>query len=104
VTYGYTKIQDRDEAVRKLALAFSRTLWTWLRTERMTEVIQRNRAQADKSICHSHDFCDANMAMDAAFQEVLGDSYLNFGPAEEELWDPAWDLAKANDFDPAKLG
>ena len=52
--------------------AFRRLLEAELTTPVLHEVIDRNRAETDTSICHSHDYCDANMVMHAAMTEVLG--------------------------------
>jgi hypothetical protein len=67
-----------------------------------------NASETDKSICHSHDFCDANMAMDEAFTKVLGRQYVFFNDEEPEtekqneidadLINAAWSMAKANKF------
>lgn len=61
-------------------------------------VRQRNIAETEDGICHSHDFCDANMVMDAAMR-ALGIDPL---PEDEdgmpewvnELWNNSWDIAK----------
>ncbi len=42
-------------------------LKTWLSPEEMQEVVCRNEGEHDPTICHSHDFCDANMAMHEVF-------------------------------------
>lgn len=53
-----------------------------------------NAAETDPRICHSHDFCDANMVMLAAFW----DAGMQTVDTDEEraLWDAAWAWAKAN--------
>ena len=65
----------------------------------MREVVKRNLAEAAPSVCHSHDFCDANMVISAVFLRHGMD------PASEEgmkrhgaLWDQAWNLAESRDF------
>lgn len=60
----------------------------------LTEAVRRNRAETVEGVCHTHDFCDANMVMFAA----LGDFGLadDFDPADEaqaRLWNDAWALA-----------
>lgn len=83
-----------------LALEFSASLRALLSPEEMQLVILRNAAETHPNICHSHDFCDANV--------VLHEVFLAHGmdPADEggmdrwgSLWDAAWNLAKAKNFD-----
>ena len=49
-----------------LAAEFSRILREWLGGVRMSEVNRRNQEETNPKGCHSHDFCDANMAMHEA--------------------------------------
>ena len=84
-------IQDRKEA---LAKAFGAKLREWLTDNEMRQVIARNRAERlDSGVCHSHDFCDANMAID----EVFTANGLN-APSAIELVNEVWGIAKGNDF------
>ena len=85
--------------VETLSLEFSQGLHAYLSPEQMREVVERNRTEAVPGICHSHDFCDANM--------FLYDVFMKYGmnPAAEggmdkwgELWDQAWNLSKSKDF------
>lgn len=55
-----------------LAREFSATLREWLRPDELAEVVKRNKAETNNYICHSHDFCDANMAMLEAMETVVG--------------------------------
>ena len=104
----------------KLAREFSATLREWLRPDELAEVVERNRAETDSYICHSHDFCDPNMAMLEAMEAVVGISANEV--AEEALvwvlmvkegneaiqnaetaplmtaWNEAWEIAKRNEF------
>lgn len=50
-----------------LALEFSQDLHASLGPEQMREVVERNRAETAPGVCHSHDFCDANMVIYAVF-------------------------------------
>jgi len=90
------KLKPALPDVAVLAKTFSRVLWRCLTAAEMYQVIARNAAGTDPGVCHSHDFCDANTAMEQALQE-LGVSYT--APTEvTELINEAWDLAKAVDF------
>lgn len=85
--------------VETLALEFSQRLRSYLNEEQMVEVVRRNLVEASARICHSHDFCDANM--------FLYDVFIKYGmnPVEEDgmdrwgdLWDRAWNIAKGSGF------
>lgn len=84
---------------RDLAYAFSRLLRAELGDEIET-VIARNQTPAYAgNICASHDFCDANEVMAAAFQEVTGREIDLQSDADSGLWSAAWKLAKEDDFE-----
>ena len=61
---------------------------------------ERNESDPNDSICHSHDFCDANVAMIEAFKTLGVDEDLVCGQNEEvmALWDEAWGIAKESGF------
>ena len=82
-----------------LAQEFSQGLRAYLTEEQMAEVVQLNCAETSPGICHSHDFCDANM--------VLYDVFMKNGmnPVEEggidrwgALWNRTWNMAKESEF------
>jgi hypothetical protein len=85
-----------------LARAFATVLREWLTADEMAQVIEGNKT-APEGVCCSHDFCDANMAMDEAFTRVTGRTYPlgEEGPqqkADNALWNEAWDIAIATEF------
>lgn len=88
--------------VRKLAREFTRVLRTELSGAEWAEMRDRNRDETDPSVCHSHDFCDANMAMDEAFRNVTGRPAKAADPDDQALWNAAWDEAKATDMTEAR--
>ena len=95
-------IEVTGDLPQKISEAFADVLRGWLSIQQMQKVRRLNRTEKDKSICHSHDFCDANMAMDEAFQQVLGLSFSEIislsgedaEPCDElcALWNKAWNL------------
>lgn len=93
-------MQSRSLVARLLAECFAETLHLWLTAEEMEEVVARNNGvYADEpDICASHDFCDANMAMDSAFKEILGRSPDVGDEADADLWGEAWSIAHSRDF------
>lgn len=56
------------------------------------EACARNAAETSEGICHSHDFCDANMVMLDAMR-ALGESVDVDSEADCKRWSAAWDLA-----------
>ena len=88
---------------QEVAREYSKVLRDWLSEEEMAEVIRLNKAQANPSVCHSHDFCDANMAMQEAFRNLKTTTPFDASGDDEEaqvteLWNEAWDIAKKSEF------
>ena len=90
----------RGVVVQKLAAEFCLELRRMLGDDGVARAVAANRLETRPGVCHTHDECDANMAMDAAMDR-LGIKHDNMGDSEElcELWNAAWDLAKKNHFD-----
>lgn len=92
------------------AWAFVRVLSEWLTPEQMHMVAAVNHDNGvSYPCCASHDYCDANMAMDEALQSVFGLNLFELssvtwsrnecraGDMSEmacELWDRAWNHGK----------
>ncbi|WP_339803423.1 hypothetical protein [uncultured Marinobacter sp.] len=97
----------------EIANEFSRILRSWLTPDVMENVIDLNQSEDDSHVCHSHDFCDANEAMSAAFERAVGrpswlPSQVDEGlctdvdvTTDMDLWNSAWDIAKDTAFTPA---
>jgi hypothetical protein len=82
-----------------LALEFSQGLHAYLTPEKMSEVVERNKNEADPHICHSHDFCDANVFLYDVFKKYGMDPAAKGGMKKwADLWNSAWNVAKANNF------
>lgn len=78
----------------RLSERFSLVLRDWLTPGEFQEMVRRNRLATKRAgVCHSHDFCDANMAMDAAWREVVGTEIDADDEAQAALWSEAWELA-----------
>lgn len=87
------------QTVTALAKAFADTLKQWLSDEEFSEMIRLNKtADYAGNACASHDFCDANMAMDSAFVEVLGRSPISddsgMSQSDCDIWNAAWRKAR----------
>lgn len=82
-----------------LARAFAEELNSTLTPEQMEEVNLRNTEDTDKSICHSHDFTDANQVM----LNALARFGMDFSVDGTALINDAWDIAKCAEFSPAAI-
>ncbi len=76
--------------------AFVRKLREWLTPEEFAEM-RRRQPTAPPNVCASHDFCDANMAMNEVM-EAHGHNH-----DEALLWGKAWDHAIVVYLDDEKL-
>jgi hypothetical protein len=92
-----------------LARFFSTVLRKWLTDSEILEINTANAASGyDVSICASHDYCDANMAMLEAVSNAIGipvdDIDIDVSdPRFCEMVNAAWAIAKQADFDPQRL-
>lgn len=80
-----------------LASEFIIIIRGWLRLEQCREIDQRNTAETDPQICHSHDFCDANQAMIDAFSRFNVECDPT-DDAHHNLCQAAWAIAKQSGF------
>lgn len=57
-----------------LARELARTIRRWLTADELAEAVRRNATPeyADHNMCATHDFCDANMALDEAYRTTTG--------------------------------
>jgi hypothetical protein len=81
----------------KIARAFSIILRAEIGGD-VDEVVTLNATPAYACACASHDFCDANVYMGAAWEIVMGRSPDVASEADADIWGRAWDLAKASNF------
>lgn len=84
----------------RIAAAFAVQLFSDIGAADMGQVRGRNASPAYHwPICASHDFCDANETMAAAFLEVMGRDILpddDSGMTDSDcaLWGQSWSIAK----------
>ncbi len=50
-------------SIEALAREFSQRLKSEISTADMIELVEKNRAETSQRICHSHDYCDANVVL-----------------------------------------
>lgn len=94
-----------------VARAFCEILLKWIGRDKLALVIARNQTPDYDGACASHDFCDANEAMDAAFKMVAGYCTGDTGgegigcmsEAVQAVWTEAWELAQKSNFNLPRL-
>jgi hypothetical protein len=64
-------MEKQDITAANLGAAFVWTLKDWLTIPEWNDMARLNKT-ASPGVCHSHDFCDANMAMIEAYADLLG--------------------------------
>ena len=82
-----------------LAKLFGEKVQEALSVAEFRAAVDANKSEGPQSgVCHTHDYCDANMLMAAAWQEFFG-SEPDVSKEEDTLiWNDAWEIAKAADF------
>jgi hypothetical protein len=68
----------------------------------LAETRARNATPDYAAACATHDFCDANEPMAAAFAAIMGRPV--DADADAAIWSSAWDYAKATHLTAAKAG
>lgn len=85
---------DDHAQVTAIATAFATRLMREVGPLKMAEIARLNAAEGNPNVCHSHDFCDANMPMSEAFEDVTGREPDPSSDADARLWDAAWAQAR----------
>lgn len=87
---------ERVRSTDRLANAFSAHVRSVLADD-LPEILKRN-ATYPAGTCATHDFCDANEIMAAAWKEVMG-TEVDVGDDEQSaVWSAAWNLAVERAF------
>jgi hypothetical protein len=89
---------DIPAAVDRLASAFCRILRETIGDEATKEAARLNAQDKDPLVCRSHDYCDANEAMSAAWVEVWKREAMTRDEDDASAWNAAWAKAKAAGF------
>jgi len=93
---------DDAELVRKVGQAFSALLEQTVGPLLIEKIAAANRDEKSPGVCHSHDYCDANVLMAQALRSLTGIDAAARGawesPEVAALWNGAWDFAKTNGF------
>ncbi|KWN05896.1 hypothetical protein WT83_27835 [Burkholderia territorii] len=89
-----------------IARLFSYEVSTRLSEFQLAAVRKLNRDEKLEYVCHTHDFCDANLLMDAAFVKcgLVEDNDVDvIGEHLQPVWNAAWDVAKVAEFQVDRL-
>ena len=110
------KLVLEDIRATKLAAVFTKVINAWLTQAQLREVRRRNKSpDRIETSCATHDFCDANMAMEEAFVRVSGQTAAQLSRRSRRregcdcgckclsdrciwLWTEAWEIAKQKGF------
>jgi len=102
------KAQPFMTDVEKVARSFSAVLAEWLTAEQMAAVVEANKPAfvngnfLRTDYCTSHDYCDANMAMDEGIKRALRreTEWTDDGMLDDDtaLFNAAWTMARENDY------
>ena len=88
-----------NSLTRRIASEFKDCMAETLQSEELQAIDAENRKRSVET-CASHDYCDANMVMNEAFErlelEVFGEDKMSEETAV--LWNDAWSLAKSEGF------
>ena len=102
--YGTPELNTIKYNHRELAREFCHALHRHIGTVGVAKVVELNRREANVHICHSHDFCDANMTMLESWENT-------FPGLEMDLQDDdhlkaiheAWTAAAKAEFNAGKI-
>lgn len=90
-------MKTRGKLVELLAREFSKLLVQDLGKAVVLKINRLNRKELVTGVCHTHDFCDANMTMKAAAKKI-GLTLESSSRRDSEIWNDAWSLAAKNGF------
>ena len=92
------KITKEKSQAEKLAIEFMHRIRLYLTKEEFKELVARTKANADKRICFSHDYCDANMVMNEAFGQIFGRDIDATKQADLDMCSKAWEITRVKNF------
>ena len=94
---------EKYEKTRQLALNFVALVCREFDEKTLSEIRRRNRAETNPSVCHTHDFCDANLLMDDAWRFTFGRDTNLDDEVDCAVWSNAWARAVAANFEVRKI-
>lgn len=102
----FTPVCGSEDEINRLAREFSYQVCGYFiddgpldSNEDFQAILERNRAEPNPSICHTHDFCDANILMSNAWEETFPhEPFCAQNGFHAELWSAAWEQARKAEF------
>lgn len=85
----------------RVARQFAERVAEQVGPDEVDQIDARNLFEENRSVCHSHDFCDANVFMLESIMDVTGVDAAATSPMPEpvdQLWQAAWDTTKRIGF------
>lgn len=99
---------NSTELINQLSDEFSRLIVASFTPDQLAETIAKNHTPDYAGCCATHDYCDSNMVMNEAFENVMNREFIFFDDEKPEtqeqhredchLFDSAWILSKSKDF------
>tara|TARA_R100000664_G_scaffold18461_1_gene27524 strand:+ start:135 stop:545 length:411 start_codon:yes stop_codon:yes gene_type:complete len=97
-------MNDTELLIKNISNEFSKIIREWFTHEELEKINKENRERGyDNLICSTHDYSDANMAMDEAMEKcnVPRPSFCENDIDDGNycyLWGKAWQLSKETEF------
>lgn len=83
----------------QLAADFAAEVRASMTAAQLALVVERNKAEINPGVCHSHDFCDANQCMLDAMAKQLPEYVFDASdPKVMAVLDAAWAVSKGRGF------
>jgi hypothetical protein len=101
----FTPATAEEPDITRLARAFTEHVHALIdNREDFYEILRRNRTESNAEICATHDFCDANILMSNAWQDLFpAETFCPQNPLHGTLWSAAWQKARTAEFDLQRL-
>lgn len=93
--------QEDIQTVENIAEEFAKQLKAEVGNANMRHIVAKNYQVDYRGCCASHDYCDSNMVMADAFEEITGrepDDNSETHPEDWSMFNEAWEIAKIQDF------
>tara|TARA_R100001594_G_scaffold95351_1_gene129652 strand:- start:306 stop:734 length:429 start_codon:yes stop_codon:yes gene_type:complete len=104
--------KEEIDLIKNISNEFSKIIREWFTQEELDKINKENRERGyDNLICSTHDYSDANMAMDEAMEKCnvprpsFCENDIENGLSSDtlieeygDLWGKAWQLSKENEF------
>ncbi len=102
----FVPVCGSEDEINRLAAAFTKHVRAFFWDDSVGDtnddfmlVLERNAEEPDPSICHTHDFCDANILMSNAWEETFPhEPFVPQNTFHAELWSAAWQKARKAEF------